>query len=225
MTRPTIDEQWLRVVAEIPSRHIKGVIAERCVGFRRRLAEEARDRTANGGKTRYLEIGVRLGHSLAIVALAAADGLERAVGIDSYVDAYAGEDNPGAEAVSEHLWNFGLPKPPHSDIVLYTGDSHELLPQLLDEGDLVFNLALVDGDHTTVGARRDLDDAFELLEVGGTLVFDDTYPLDAGARGPHVDAGLLDVWREFAIGNRRVTACGEELNDEVPWCWLMKGGG
>jgi Methyltransferase domain len=61
---------------------------------------------------------------------------------------------------------------------LHTGDSHELLPELL--GRLAragrnVDFALVDGDHTTEGARRDVEDLLDSPALGRTaLLLHDT---------------------------------------------------
>jgi methyltransferase family protein len=55
----------------------------------------------------------------------------------------------------------------------HTGDSHELLPQLLrrfaEEGRNV-DFALVDGDHTPAGVRRDVEDLLDSPAVGRTVI-------------------------------------------------------
>lgn len=50
------------------------------------------------------------------------------------------------------------------------GDSHQILPGLAGQQ---FDLIHIDGDHSEKGAMADLVDAWPLLAVGGTLVFDD----------------------------------------------------
>jgi hypothetical protein len=56
---------------------------------------------------------------------------------------------------------------------LHTGDNHELLPQLLNElaeaGENV-DFVLVDGDHSTEGVRRDVEDLLESPAIANTII-------------------------------------------------------
>jgi hypothetical protein len=58
-------------------------------------------------------------------------------------------------------------------VTLHTGDSHELLPRLLSEltdaGENV-DFALVDGDHSSEGVRRDVEDLLESPAVANSLI-------------------------------------------------------
>ena len=58
-------------------------------------------------------------------------------------------------------------------VTLHTGDNHELLPQLLTElaeaGENV-DFVLVDGDHSTEGVRRDLEDLLESPAIANTII-------------------------------------------------------
>ncbi len=204
---PEIDAAWLRVVDEIPSRHLRGELLTRATAYRRWLGYEA----ARRDDLRYLEIGVRLGHTFALVSLLAYQYWEFAVGIDSWVPGYGGETNPGAETVFEHLTELGVDL---THISLLSGDSHVLLPTLLVN--YRFDLILVDGDHTPEGARQDLVDALELLAPHGMIVFD-----DATFKG---DDALLKVWRDVVAHHPAVAAAGEELDDKPGWCWLQRRG-
>lgn len=139
--------------------------------------------------TTYLEIGVRRGRSLAVVAAAAPDAT--LFGIDSWVPEYAGMDNPGPELVTGQLERVGF----RGSLELLSGDSHRLLPKLFTERpDLTFDLITVDGDHTPAGARRDLLDVLPRLRVGGALVFDDIRH--------HLHPKLALIWRK-AVRNSR----------------------
>jgi predicted O-methyltransferase YrrM len=130
----------------------------------------------------YLEIGVRRGRSMAMVAEAAPDA--RLVGFDMWVEGYAGMPNPGAEFVRSEIARVGHRGP----IELVSGDSHETVPRFLaDNPDLMFDVVTVDGDHSHDGALADLRAVIPRLSLGGVLVFDDiVHPLH-----PY----LLDVWR------------------------------
>jgi hypothetical protein len=58
-------------------------------------------------------------------------------------------------------------------VTLHTGDNHELLPRLLAElaeaGESV-DFVLVDGDHSTEGVRRDVEDLLESPAIARTLI-------------------------------------------------------
>ena len=96
----------------------------------------------------YLEIGVRRGRSMSVVARRQRDCA--IIGIDYWNVGYAGIDNPGPEHVRQQLRRVG-----HVGAVeLISGDSHKLLPQLFRERPgLDFDLITVDGDHSARGAR------------------------------------------------------------------------
>lgn len=194
MTRASIAESWRRVVEQIPSRWFTSSMG---AGFRLALAERAAAQRA----TRYLEVGCRRGHSLAMVALAA-QRLERATVVDAWVPQYGDETNPGAEAVERHLMALGVDT---VKISFLTGNSHDILPAL----EASYCLILVDGDHTPEGAAADLHDCFTRLEMGGILVFDDAI------------GELLTVWRHVA--SRRPVTCTEHLDDSPPWCEARAG--
>lgn len=137
----------------------------------------------------YLEIGVRRGRSLAVVAAAAPDA--SLIGVDMWVPEYAGMANPGPAFVRRQLENVGF----RGTLQLLSGDSHRLLPRLFaEQPGLTFDLITVDGDHTPAGSRRDLLDVLPRLRIGGALVFDDI----RHASHPK----LARVWRD-AVRDRR----------------------
>jgi hypothetical protein len=182
VTVGALPELWRGIASAIPSQHITGELLTQPFGVRLELA---RLTMAHQGRLRYLEVGVRLGHSLAFVAGAAElAGLElEALGVDGWGDTYAGEDNPGEDYVRGRLEELEL----GAGVTLVRANSHELLPELHGRR---FDLIFVDGDHTAIGARRDLEDGWRLLEAGGVIVFDDIVT-ELG------NAELLGVWREF----------------------------
>lgn len=141
---------------------------------------------------RYFEIGVRRGRSMAQVLVQSPT--TKAFGFDMWIPDYASDPakgivvaNPGPEFVQSELKKVGVKNPP----TLTKGDSHVTVPKFFADAanPQLFDLMLVDGDHTADGARADLDIAFQHLAPGGALIFDDiTHPA-------HLD--LLDVWNEF----------------------------
>lgn len=134
--------------------------------------------------TDYLEIGVRRGRSMAMVASKSPHC--NIVGIDMWQDAnYAGMPNPGPDFVRTELGRIGH----KGRLELMTGNSHTVLPDYFSKHpDLFFDLITVDGDHFETGARQDLKDVVPHLKVGGVLVFDDiSHPAL-----PYLD----EVWRQ-----------------------------
>jgi predicted O-methyltransferase YrrM len=116
----------------------------------------------------YLEIGVRRGRSLAMVAsiCPACD----IVACDMFIQGYSGMENPGPELVRSELSRVGFT----GGLEFVIGDSHKVLPAFFRaHPDRYFDLITVDGDHTEAGARADLDTVLPRLKPGGAVVFDD----------------------------------------------------
>ena len=138
----------------------------------------------------YLEIGVRRGHSMAMVA-SQAPGCE-IFGFDLWIDNYAGLPNPGKDFVRQQLARVGYAGSAH----FVDGDSAETVPAFLrTRPDLFFDLVTVDGDHSLRGARRDLRHVLSRLKIGGMVVFDDL------VNAAHPD--LRQVWDETVTSNPR----------------------
>jgi len=135
----------------------------------------------------YLEIGVRRGRSMAMVA-ATCPKCEM-VGFDMWMPDYAGIPNPGPDFVRAELAKLGY----IGRLELISGNSHKTLPGYFREHPKTyFDLITVDGDHTERGAERDLYDVLPRLKVGGVLVFDDiNHPLH-----PY----LAKVWYRVVAG-------------------------
>ena len=138
----------------------------------------------------YLEIGVRRGRSAAVVAAGAPEC--DIVAVDLWNEGYAGMENPGPSLVREQLGRVGH----RASIRFVTGDSHVQLPRLFAaEPGLTFDLITVDGDHSTGGARRDIEDVLPRLRIGGALVFDDV--------SHHAHPDLARVWERSVARHRR----------------------
>jgi predicted O-methyltransferase YrrM len=141
----------------------------------------------------YLEIGVRRGRSMAVVASVAPKCA--ILGIDLWVPNYAEIRNPGPDHVRAELGRVG-----HlGTLELISGNSHNVLPKLFKQrADLTFDLMTIDGDHSPRGAQRDLRDALPRLRIGGALVFDDiAHPFHPGLR---------NVWRRMVVSNPRYSS-------------------
>lgn len=116
----------------------------------------------------YLEIGVRRGRSLAMVASQVPHC--KVVGFDMWIENYAGLDNPGKKHVLKELKKVGY----DGDVTFIDGDSKSTVPRYFRENpDMYFDLITVDGDHSLGGAKCDLENVMPRLKVGGVLVFDD----------------------------------------------------
>jgi predicted O-methyltransferase YrrM len=133
--------------------------------------------------TNYLEIGVRRGRSMAMVA--AGHPMVNVFGFDLWQQDYAKMKNPGPEFVVSQMKEIGHV----GALKLVTGDSHTTVPDFLkSQPNLKFDLITVDGDHSDNGARSDLETVLPRLAIGGMLVFDDV------AHPAHPN--LLKVWRK-----------------------------
>ncbi len=116
---------------------------------------------------RYLEIGVRRGRSMAMVASACPQ--VDIVGFDMWIENYAGMPNPGPQFVENEVRKFG-----HTGrLTLLDGNSHNTVPEFFKENRDEFDLITVDGDHSDEGAMDDLMNILPHLSLGGVVVFDD----------------------------------------------------
>jgi predicted O-methyltransferase YrrM len=149
----------------------------------------------------YLEIGIRRGRSMAIVA----EGWPPCgiIGVDAWLDDYAGEKNPGPAFICEELRRVGYMGAP----LLLSGDSRDVLPAYLKENkDSYFDLVTVDGDHSAEGAEFDLNTALPRLNPGGIIVMDDiAHPLHRYLEGVWdafigKNADILSAWKFTELG-------------------------
>ncbi|MGK7900468.1 MAG: class I SAM-dependent methyltransferase, partial [Hormoscilla sp.] len=133
----------------------------------------------------YLEVGVRRGRSLAQVLVESPE--TKAYGFDMWIENYAGVENPGSEFVVSELKKLGVNNLP----TLIQGNSHETLPSFFanPENPQELDLINIDGDHSYVGAKMDLDIAFAHLAPGGAVVFDDIRH--------HAHPELGGLWNEY----------------------------
>lgn len=141
----------------------------------------------------YLEIGVRRGRSLAMVASVQQDC--EIVGFDMWVENYGGMENPGPAFVRAELAKLGF----RGKLELVNGNSHCTLKRYFREHpEAYFDLMTVDGDHSRRGASLDLRDVLPRLKVGGMIVFDDVAHPDT--------AYLARVWRRYVADDVRFSA-------------------
>jgi len=142
----------------------------------------------------YLEIGIRRGRSMAMVASQVRTC--QIVGFDLWVKGYAGMDNPGESLVRQELTAVGYVG--NADFI--AGDSHKTVPAYfkLHPNCSFFDLITVDGDHSFEGARQDLEKVIPHLKVGGVLVFDDI------SNRSHPE--LFDLWEQLVAADQRFAA-------------------
>jgi len=131
----------------------------------------------------FLEIGVRLGRSSAMVAATVPE--VKIAAFDLWVSPYAGLDNPGPDFVRKQLVGVGH----RGELTILNGDSRQTVPQYLaDHRGTRFDIVNVDGDHSDEGAWIDLTNVAGVVAPGGYLLFDDlTNP----------NHTLLPIWRRF----------------------------
>jgi len=136
----------------------------------------------------YLEIGVRRGRSMAMVASNCPEA--EIVGFDMWMDNYAGLTNPGPDFVRQEIAATGHTGP----LEFVSGNSHETVPAYFAaHPEASFDMITVDGDHSPEGAMADLLTVLPRLRIGGALVFDDI------AHPQHLY--LADIWKR-AVASR-----------------------
>jgi len=133
---------------------------------------------------RYLEIGVRLGWSLAQVMEECPACYIAAC--DMWVPGYGGADNPGALWVRQECYK-AVPQF-RGTLVFVDGPSQKWLPMFIEGKE--FDLISVDGDHSGLGAWQDLAMCLPKVAPGGALVFDDL--VDASDEG----MTLREAWEQ-----------------------------
>lgn len=124
----------------------------------------------------YMEIGVRRGRSMAVVASQSPKA--SIYGFDMWVQNYAGIENPGSDFVRSEMKRVKHRGP----LELISGNSHETVKAFFKKNpEAVFSMITVDGDHSDEGALEDLADVLPHLALGGVLVFDDvSHPAHPG---------------------------------------------
>lgn len=148
----------------------------------------------------YLEIGIRNGMSLCMVASACPS--VDIVAFDLFQEDYGKMPLHGPDHIRSEIEKFN-----HSgSLTLIAGDSHATVPEFLKQhSEDTFDLIFVDGDHSAEGAKNDLETVVSSLSYGGMIVFDDIC-------NPNCH-GLYDVWKEFSSSH-----------DELDCISFMDGG-
>jgi predicted O-methyltransferase YrrM len=166
-------EAW---AGKIASRAEQGIPYWDLAAALRQLAHGLRPST-------YLEIGIRRGKSMAMVAGTCPDAA--IYGFDLWMTPYGGAENPGPDFVRSEMLRLGHAGP----LTLTSGDSRQTVPAFAAANPGVrFDLINVDGDHSDEGAWADLVTVAELVSPGGYIVFDDLM---------HPAHTLLGVYRHF----------------------------
>lgn len=143
---------------------------------------------------RYLEVGVRRGFSMAIVA--ARRPRANLIGFDKWIQDYAGVPNPGPGFVWGELQKLG-----HKGVAEFVdGDSADTLPAFHPSA--LYPLILVDGDHSEAGAYRDISACLNFLAPGGYLVVDDLQDPAVMAAWTRVigEAVDMETWQAGRVG-------------------------
>jgi len=117
----------------------------------------------------YLEIGVRRGRSISIVAKNSP--LCELYAFDMWIKNYTGVENPGPTIVKKEL-----KKIKHKGKIHFiNGNSQKTIPEFKSKNpNIFFDLICIDGDHSLNGATKDLSNVIEMLKIGGYLILDDT---------------------------------------------------
>lgn len=124
----------------------------------------------------YLEIGVRRGYSMAIIA---ADSDVNIVGIDPWIADYAGVPNPGVDFIRKQMKRVN-----HTgSLTLYSADSKTVVPVL----PFKFDMITVDGDHSFEGAITDLRNCINLFNY--CILLDDI----------DIDPDVIRAWQTIQI--------------------------
>lgn len=131
----------------------------------------------------YLEVGVRRGFSTAVVA--GRCPRVKIFAFDMWVKDYGHIENPGPAFVQNELKKVDY----QGTIHFINGNSHETLGRFLKIKNRIeawqkkiplapthFDLILIDGDHSILGAYQDLTEAMPRCAIGGAIVFDDIKP-------------------------------------------------
>ena len=119
----------------------------------------------------YLEVGVRHGGSL--VQVLDSPFLKNVVAMDVWEgNFFSPKDSNPLNTLQNHIQSFQDKKGIKVPIEYIKGNSHIELKKLIEDK-RTFDLILIDGDHSLIGARKDLEEAFQLLSEKGVVVFDD----------------------------------------------------
>jgi predicted O-methyltransferase YrrM len=131
-----------------------------------------------------LEIGSRTGLSLCQLLSSCKDyDGKRVVLFDMFDD---GLSTP--ELISKHLNHLAIQANPE----FYQGDSRVTVPEFIKNNNDKFDWILVDGAHCDEVASIDLENAYQLVAVGGVIVMDD---LSATIKSDGFD--LMPTWKRF----------------------------
>jgi hypothetical protein len=86
----------------------------------------------------------------------------------------AGARRIAAHAAELHCFDIGPPTLElPTNVVVHTGDSHELLPRVLAElaeSDRNVDFVMVDGDHSATGVRQDIEDLLDSPALARTVI-------------------------------------------------------
>ena len=117
----------------------------------------------------YLEVGVCEGVSLSTVIKAGGKTLHSIVLCDNWGGEFGGTGKGNHKYIDDLLYDLDY----RGKATFVDGDSHRVLKPAI--AGMKFDLILVDGDHSEIGATQDLYDCYPHLRTYGLLLFDDLY--------------------------------------------------
>lgn len=147
----------------------------------------------------YLEIGVRLGYSMACVV--SGNPICHIIGADLWIKDYANEQNGSPGAVRDLMETLGHAGP----LEFLNGKSQETVPAFLQQNpDIRWDLVLVDGDHSYQGTLTDLQNSLMGLADDGFIVVDDLHDGEVQTAvgeflTAHPDLNIDKSWRVGVI--------------------------
>ena len=155
---------------------------------------------------RMMEIGCRTGISICQLLASLYDYKDRKVVLfDTFADGFI-----SPELVKINLRHLNIP----TEIIEFVvGNSLETVPKYKqDHPTEKFDYILVDGDHSTEGSSKDLENAYEMLAPNGILVFDDIAP---------DGMNLKSVWEAFKEKHKEGFEFNENYNGKGT-SWMIK---
>ena len=80
-------------------------------------------------------------------------------------------------------------------IQVYREFSQKILPQLVEDGKIDYDLVIIDGDHNAPIVYNDAMLSYQLLRVGGWMVFDDYH--NRVTKAHHVQEGVDEFLQDY----------------------------
>jgi predicted O-methyltransferase YrrM len=134
------------------------------------LYEALRNVVKQGNPRSYLEIGTNIGGSLVAALTCEGSDIERICLCDTWGYTSGGHGRGNHKHIEEILRDLAY----DGEVRFLDGDSKELVPKLIElDPAEIFDLVLVDGDHSFGRYTLDMQNAWPLLAYWGYMVVDD----------------------------------------------------